>query len=53
VPEQLGAAPLELEHRRVFAFLLVADLGARHRLAHRRGGFRLRVGTEIDHVAAI
>ena len=53
VPEQLGAAALELEHRRVLTLLLVADLGARHRLAHRRGGLRLRVGTEVDHVAAI
>ena len=36
VPEQRRAAPLELEHGRVLALLLVADLGARHRLAHRR-----------------
>ena len=35
VADQVGDAALELEDGRVFALLLVADLGARHCLAHR------------------
>ena len=35
--EERGAAPLELENRRILALLLVADGGVRDRLAHRRG----------------
>ena len=51
--EELGPAPLELEHGRVLALLLVADLGARHRRAHRVRRLGLRVGAEIDHFTAI
>ena len=47
--EQLGGAPLELEHGRVLALLLVADLGVRHRRAHRRRRLRRGIGAEIDH----
>ena len=49
LPEQLGGAPLELEDGRVLALLLVADLGARHRLAHAARRLRRRIGAEIDH----
>ena len=47
--EQLRAAPLELEHRRILAPLLVADLGARHRGAHALRRSRRCVGAKIDH----
>ena len=47
--EQLGAAAFELEHGRVLALLLVADLGVHHRVAHGLRRLRRRVGTEIDH----
>ena len=49
--EQLGRPPFEREHRRVFALLLVADLGVRHRVAHRSRRPRLGVGTEVDHAS--
>src|SRR5215217_5960105 len=47
--EQRSGAALELEHRRVLALLLVADLRARDRLAHRRRRPRRRVGAQVDH----
>jgi len=40
---------VELEDGRVLAVLLVADLGVRHRLAHRLRRLRLGIGAEIDH----
>ena len=46
-----AAAPLELVDGRILADLLVADLGVRDRLAHRRRRLRRRVGTEVDHVS--
>ena len=56
--EELGGAPLELEHGRVLALLLVADLGARHRVAHRRATASSRYRSEdrsreessVDHL---
>ena len=47
--QRLCGAALELVDGRVLAQLLVADLGARDRLAH--GGSRLarRIGAEVDH----
>ena len=51
--EELGPAPLEREHRRILAPLLVPDLGVRHRLAHAGRRLRLRVGAEIDHLTGI
>ena len=47
--EQLRRAPLELEDGRILALLLVADLGIRHRIAHRGRRLGLRVGAEVDH----
>jgi hypothetical protein len=47
--EQLGRAPLELEHGRVLALLLVAYLGIRHRLTHGTRRLRGGIGAEIDH----
>lgn len=47
--EQLGDFVAERVDGRVEAALLVADLGVRHRLAHRRAGPGLGVGIEIDH----
>ena len=49
LPEQLGAAAFELEDGRILAVLLVADLGVRHRLAHRLRRLRLGIRAEIDH----
>ncbi len=49
LPEELGRALLEREHRRILALLLVTDLGVRHGLAHRLRRLRLCVGAEIDH----
>ncbi len=51
LPEERCGSPLELEHGRVLAALLVPDLGRGHRGAHpcRRCG--LRVGAEVDHPA--
>ena len=47
--EELRGAPLELEHGRVLALLLVPDLGARHRGAHRLRRLRRGIGAKIDH----
>ena len=47
--EERRGTLLEREHRRVLAALLVANLGASHRLAHRRRRIRLRIGAKIDH----
>ena len=49
MPSVSAAAALELVDGRVLPQLLVADLGARDRLAH--GGSRLarRIGAEVDH----
>ena len=47
--EQRRRAPLELEHRRILALLLVADLGARHRIAHGLRRLRLCVRPQVDH----
>ena len=49
LPEQLGGAALELEDGRVLALLLVADVGVRHRRAHRRRRPRRGIGAKIDH----
>ena len=49
LPEELGAAALELVDGRVLPLLLVADGGVGDRLAHRRGRPGQRVGAEIDH----
>ena len=47
--EELRRAPLELEHGRVLALLLVAYLGIRHRLTHGTRRLRCGIGAEIDH----
>ena len=49
--EEGRGALLEREHGRILAPLLVADLGVRHRVAHRRRRLRLGVRAEIDHAA--
>ena len=46
--EQVSHALAQQVHRRVVADLLVANLGPRHRLAHRRCGARLRVRQQVD-----
>ena len=50
--EQRGGALLQAEHRRVVAEDVVADLGRRHRGAHRRTGPGDGVAAEIDHRSA-
>jgi len=51
LPEERGGGALEREHGRVLAPLLVADLGLRHRLAHRRRRPGRGVRAEVDHDA--
>ena len=46
--EQVGDTLAEQIHRRVIADLFVANLGARHRLAHRLCGPRLRIRQQVD-----
>ncbi len=46
--EQVGHAFAQQIHRRIVADLLVANLGPRHRLAHRRRRPRLRVRQQVD-----
>ena len=46
--EQIGDAFAELVHRGIVADLLVADLGARDRLAHRGRGAGLGVRQQVD-----
>ena len=46
--QQRGHAVAQGMHGRVAAGLLIAHFGAPHRLAHRRGRVRLRIGIEID-----
>ena len=46
--EQVGHALAQQVHGRIVADLFVADLGARHRLAHRRCRARLRVRQQVD-----
>ncbi len=50
--EELGAAPLERDHGRILAPLLVAHLGIRHRLPHRRStaGSACRSGGRSFHL---
>src|SRR5207248_4272220 len=49
LPQQLGAAPLELVHGRILALLLVADDRGGDRGAHRLRRTRGGIGAEIDH----
>jgi hypothetical protein len=51
VTEEQRRATLQLEDGWVLALLLVADLGVRHRVAHRAGRLRHRVGAEVDRHA--
>src|SRR6185503_19635379 len=46
--EDPGRLLLEEAHRRVFAKVVVADVGFGHRLAHRRGRPGYRVASQID-----
>ena len=46
--EQIGDAIAQQIHRRIVADLLVADLGARHRLAHRGRRTGLGVRQQVD-----
>ena len=50
--DALGRGLLEAPHRGVVAQHVVADFGARHRLAHRVGGLGDGVGPQVDHGAA-
>ena len=51
--EQVGDPFLQQVHRRIFAILVVADLGLGHRAPHARRWFRDGVRTEIDSVHEI
>ena len=51
--EQFGDAPTQFIHARIVTDLFVADLGARHRLAHRRRRAGLRIRQQVDADAGL